>query len=82
MTVGVREFNGPPSFLTVGTCGGCGKASYLTRREAKRAARGMYPSAHHRPVKCGQYWHIELVRGQPHHPRANPTIPASQEGTP
>jgi len=58
-----RIFNPHPDKLTVGLCPSCGKAIYRTRREAKRAARGMFPGQHHRPVQCGAAWHIELVRG-------------------
>ncbi|CBG73072.1 hypothetical protein SCAB_60531 [Streptomyces scabiei 87.22] len=63
MKAAARQFYGHPTQLTVGLCHDCGKANYLTRREAKRAARAMFPGAHHRPFPCGQYWHIELVRG-------------------
>jgi hypothetical protein len=60
----IREFNGPPRYLNVGKCAACGKASYLSRRDAKRAAKGMFPGRHHRPAKCGERWHLELVRGE------------------
>ncbi|MFE6362914.1 hypothetical protein ACFVP3_23310 [Streptomyces sp. NPDC057806] len=65
MRTAVRNFNGPPAHLTVGTCPDCGKACFASRRDAKRAARGMFPGAHHRAVPCGQYWHIQRVWGDP-----------------
>ncbi|MFF3847984.1 hypothetical protein [Streptomyces sp. NPDC002328] len=59
-----RSFTPHPDKLTVGLCPNCGKATYRTRREAKRAARGMFPGTHHRPFQCGQRWHIQLLRGE------------------
>lgn len=64
MSTAIRGFNGHPTTLTVGTCPDCGKACYTSRRMARRAARGMFPGTHHRAVPCGQYWHIERVRGE------------------
>jgi hypothetical protein len=64
MSTVLRAFTGPPSRLTVGTCPDCGRACYTSRRSARRAAKGMFPGAHHRPVQCGQYWHIQRVWGE------------------
>lgn len=59
-----RGFNAHPDKLMVGLCPACGKATYRSRRDAKRAAKGMFPGAHHRPVQCGQHWHIHLMSGE------------------
>ncbi|MGW0574796.1 hypothetical protein ACWD25_02270 [Streptomyces sp. NPDC002920] len=64
MKTAIRDFNGPPRFLMVGRCPRCGKACYLSRRDAKRAAKGMFPGVRHRPVQCGDSWHIQQVRGE------------------
>jgi len=64
MKTRLRGFNGHPTTLTVGSCPTCGKAGYVSRREAKRAARGMFPGTHHKAVKCGQWWHIQRVWGE------------------
>ncbi|WP_329214955.1 hypothetical protein OG352_05620 [Streptomyces sp. NBC_01485] len=64
MKTAIRDFNGSPKNLSVGKCPDCGKASYLSRRDAKHAARAMFPALHHRPVKCGQRWHNERMRGE------------------
>ncbi|MGW6292431.1 hypothetical protein [Streptomyces sp. NPDC055058] len=58
-----RGWNGHPTTLSLGSCPTCGKAMYISRVVAKRAAKGMFPGLRHRPVQCGQRWHIELVRG-------------------
>lgn len=63
MKAAIRGFNPPPKFLAVGRCATCGKASYISRRDAKRAAKGMFPGLHHRPVQCGNRWHIQQIRG-------------------
>lgn len=59
----IRDFNGPPRQLMVGFCPRHGKASFLSRVDAKRAAKGMFPGQHHRPVRCGDRWHFERVWG-------------------
>ncbi|WND34016.1 hypothetical protein RI578_06770 [Streptomyces sp. BB1-1-1] len=64
MKTAIRNFNGHPQQLAVGRCPDCGKATYLSRRDAKRAARGMFPGVHHRPVQCGDRWHIQRVSGE------------------
>ncbi|MFJ4365124.1 hypothetical protein ACIP4S_13330 [Streptomyces chartreusis] len=64
MSTAIRNFNGPPAFLTVGSCPECGRACYISRRLANRAAKGMFPGAHHQAIPCGQYWHIQRVRGE------------------
>lgn len=65
MKTAIRDFHGPPQQLMVGICQRCGKASFATRRDAKRAARGMFPGQHHRPVQCGDRWHMQRVWGEP-----------------
>jgi hypothetical protein len=47
-------------FALASDCATCGKKSYLTRREAKRAAaqalgRGVKLT---RAYRCGEYWHL------------------------
>ncbi|MFJ9114425.1 hypothetical protein ACIRJO_02630 [Streptomyces sp. NPDC102394] len=59
-----RNFVGPPSQLAVSLCASCGKACCASRRDAKRAARAMFPGVHHKVVQCGEYWHIQRVRGE------------------
>ena len=46
-----------PHSLAIGTCRRCGKRSYLTRREAKKAARAIHPNVPLRAYQCGQMWH-------------------------
>lgn len=64
MRTAIRDFNGPASQLMVGTCRACGKASFGSRRDAKRAAKAMFPGVHHRPVPCGERWHMQRVWGE------------------
>ncbi|MCM1977186.1 hypothetical protein [Streptomyces sp. G1] len=64
MKTAIRDFNGPPAQLMVGTCLACGKASFASRRDAKRAARSMFPGVHHRAVRCGERWHLQRVWGE------------------
>ena len=42
------------------TCAACGKYSYLSRRDATRAARQRprRPGSKLRPYQCGAYWHL------------------------
>lgn len=44
--------------LHVGTCRGCGKRRYPTRRDARRAARLAHPGEHLRAYPCGMFWHL------------------------
>ncbi|SES04265.1 hypothetical protein [Streptomyces qinglanensis] len=46
-----------PEHLALGTCPTCGRKSYLTRREARRAARAIHPHTALRAYKCGDHWH-------------------------
>lgn len=40
------------------TCSTCGKRSFLSRRDARRASRALYPEEALRAYACGGYWHI------------------------
>jgi len=43
----------------VGTCVSCGKQNYLTRADAKSAARAVNPAEHFSPYECiSGYWHF------------------------
>ena len=48
------------SRFTVGTgpCPRCGKASYRTRKDAKRAARRLFPNDRMSVYGCGHYYHV------------------------
>ncbi|MCC9154852.1 hypothetical protein LZP81_31080 [Streptomyces parvulus] len=61
MTAGLRNFSGHPRQLMVGTCPKDGKACFLSRQDARRAARGMFPGQHHRAFKCGDRWHFQRL---------------------
>ncbi|MFD4258174.1 hypothetical protein ACFWR9_11225 [Streptomyces sp. NPDC058534] len=63
MSTVIRDFSGPPAHLMVGYCKPCGRASFLSRRDAKRAAKGMFPGQHHRPIRCGDRWHFRRMWG-------------------
>lgn len=41
----------------MGRCA-CGKLRYLSRADAKRAARALHPDTALRPYICGPVWHI------------------------
>lgn len=41
----------------VGTCSECGKQSYTSKRNAKNAAKALYPGQHKAPYECNGYWH-------------------------
>lgn len=43
---------------SVGTCVKCGKASYLSRKDARSVARNRHPGEHMSAYPCGDYWHI------------------------
>ena len=43
---------------SVFTCPDCGKQCYLTRADAKRAAKTIAPNAHFSPYKCGEFYHF------------------------
>jgi hypothetical protein len=48
-----------PSFRAhVGACSGCGKVSYVTRRDARRAGKTFHPDARTSVYQCGQLWHV------------------------
>lgn len=42
----------------VGTCGECGKRSYPTRDQARKASNAGQPSEHMSAYRCGDYWHV------------------------
>lgn len=46
-----------PGNLAVGTCPRCGKRSFTSRRNARRAARAIHPDTPLRAYRCGQHWH-------------------------
>jgi hypothetical protein len=48
----------PPHLAEVGRCSTCGKASYLSRRDARRAGKAFHPDAHSWVYQCGQLWHV------------------------
>ncbi|MFC6883401.1 hypothetical protein [Actinomadura yumaensis] len=41
-----------------GSCPECGKTRYASRREAKKAARKLYPGAHMQAYPCGVFFHV------------------------
>lgn len=51
-TSGVR-----PSSRWVGFCPRCGKHRYLSRSDAKKACKALYPGDPMSTYQCGQYWH-------------------------
>jgi hypothetical protein len=46
------------SLSHVGRCPECGKRRYLSKREAKAAARTVHRGAHLAAYACGDYWHL------------------------
>lgn len=40
------------------TCACCGKRGYLTKADARRTARLLYPGQRLRPYRCGEWWHV------------------------
>ncbi|MFC9973888.1 hypothetical protein ACFVH6_23615 [Spirillospora sp. NPDC127200] len=68
--------------LQLGTCGGCGRARYLTRREARRAARIAAPSARLRAYRCGSWWHLGVPAGRPEFITCPVTVAPQQAPTP
>lgn len=53
-----RARDGDPRQLGQATCPDCGKRRYLTRVDAKRAARALSPAEPLRAYLCGTSWHI------------------------
>ena len=53
------------AWLQLGTCGRCGRARYLTRPEARRAARIAAPGARLWAYRCGDSWHLTTPAGHP-----------------
>lgn len=41
----------------VGTCPTCGKRSFRSRKDARRAGRAAHPGAHLSEYRCGDDWH-------------------------
>lgn len=58
----MTKYRGPGRPEAAGTCMGCGKMVYLTRKAAKAAARVLYPGDHLSEYACvtegGRGWHI------------------------
>jgi hypothetical protein len=52
-------------WLQLGVCGRCGRARYLSRREARHAARIAAPGARLRAYRCGTFWHLTTPAGRP-----------------
>lgn len=48
----------PPHVTQLGTCQACGKVSYETRRDARRAGKSFHPGARTSVYQCGQLWHV------------------------
>ena len=40
------------------SCQACGKVCYANRRDARRAARRLYPGKHMRAYRCGTWFHL------------------------
>ena len=40
------------------TCGDCGKHGYVSKQQAKQAARSLYPGTRMRVYRCGTLWHM------------------------
>jgi hypothetical protein len=51
--------------LQAGTCGACGRAQYVSRREARYAARLGSPGTRLRAYRCGTSWHLGQPDGRP-----------------
>lgn len=52
-----KKFPGFPRAIS--TCAHCGKQSYMTRADAKRAAKTISPGEHYSPYQClDGYWHF------------------------
>lgn len=54
----MRRRHIPPQALAVATCPVCGKRSFKSRRDARRAARAIHPGEVLRAYKCGEHWHV------------------------
>ena len=52
----------PPYAAHVGSCSSCGKASYLTRRDARRAGKALHPNTRTRIYQCGALWHVSTTK--------------------
>lgn len=53
----MKRPTGQPRAHVIATCRDCGKRCYLTRRDARRAARAIHPDVPLRAYQCGQWWH-------------------------
>ncbi|GAA3239717.1 hypothetical protein GCM10010468_76000 [Actinocorallia longicatena] len=51
------------AWLQLGTCGRCGRARYLNRREARRAVRIAAPGERLRAYRCDEAWHLRAAVG-------------------
>ena len=51
-------------WLQVGMCGACGRARYVSRREARYAARLASPGTRLRAYRCGTSWHLGTPAGR------------------
>ncbi|MDB4872712.1 MAG: hypothetical protein JWL97_3716 [Gemmatimonadales bacterium] len=50
--------------LQIGTCGACGRARYISRCEARYAARLASPGTRLRAFRCGTFWHLTPSGGR------------------
>lgn len=66
--------------LATGTCLDCGKRAYLSRRDAKQAARALHPDVALRPYQCGRWWHVGRTRDWVR--RGDKPIPSDQPDDP
>jgi hypothetical protein len=46
-----------PGTNHLGNCATCGKHRFVTRKDAKRAARFLHPEDAMRAYRCGPWWH-------------------------
>lgn len=55
----------PPVVACIGSCSTCGKASYTTRRDARRAGKAFHPDKPTRVYRCGALWHVTTTKRRP-----------------
>ena len=48
----------PPFRTHIGACSTCGKVSYETRRDARRAGKTFHPAQRPSVYRCGPLWHV------------------------
>ena len=54
------------------SCPHCGKRCYASRKDAKKAAVLLYPGTHMGRNRCGDFWHLSRMTGQPTPARRRP----------